>query len=89
MLQKHFDLTILIVTHSFQFLEALNFFMKDYGIEKSGNFYTPEIKDNVAYIKEIDDGYEKLLQNLSKGTFKMADMEYEYEMKKANGDLEN
>ena len=26
---KYFDLTILIVTHSFQFLESLNFFMKN------------------------------------------------------------
>ncbi len=93
MLQKHFDLTILIVTHSFQFLEALNFFMKIHGIENKGNYYTPEESSNGTVIKEIDDSYGKLMQNLSKGTFTMAEMEYEYEMKQdksenSNGDTE-
>lgn len=89
MLQKKFDLTILIVTHSFQFLEALNFFMKKYDISDRGNYYTPEQRDNSYIIKEIDDSYGKLLQNLSKGTLIMADMEYEYEMKQENINSEN
>lgn len=89
MLQKHFDLTILIVTHSFQFLEALNFFMKEKGIEKCGSFYTPELTDKGVIIKEVDDSYGKLLRNLSKGTFTMADLEYEYEMKHETIKLEN
>ena len=39
LLQKTFDLTILVATHSFHFLEALQFFMKKHGIDERGNYY--------------------------------------------------
>ena len=47
-LQKVFDLTILLVTHSFHFLEAIRFYMDKYEIAERGNFYIP---------KPIDGGF--------------------------------
>ncbi len=79
-LQKHFDLTILIVTHSFQFLESLNFFMKKYEIFDKVNYYIPERTDKGVVMKSYDNNSGELKKNLSKGTFKIADLEYEFDM---------
>ncbi len=84
-LQKQFDLTILLVTHSFQFLESLNFFMKKYNILEKGNFYLPEKTEKGYIFENVNDNLEKLKNSLSTGTFKIADMEFEYDMEHDNG----
>ena len=85
-LQKHFDLTILIVTHSFQFLESLNFFMKKYEIFDKVNYYIPERTDKGVVMKSYDNNSGELKKNLSKGTFKIADLEYEFDMEQTEED---
>lgn len=86
-LQKKFDLTILLVTHSFQFLESLNFFMKKYGITDRGNYYIPEKMGNGKgfVMSNSEDNLEKIKLNLSTGTFRIADLEFEYDMEQDNG----
>ena len=85
-LQKTFDLTILLVTHSFQFLESLNFFMKKYGIWDKGNYYMPESNEKGIIMKSFDNNSDELKRNLSTGTFKIADLEFEFDMEKQNGE---
>ena len=85
-LQKVFDLTILLVTHSFQFLESLNFFMKKYDISERGNYYIPTATENGFVIDYNEDNLEKMKENLSTGTFKIADLEYEYDMERDDDD---
>lgn len=84
-LQKKFDLTILLVTHSFQFLESLNFFMKKYEISDRGNYYIPEETNNGYVMRHDDENLEKIMHNLSTGTFRIADLEFEYDMENENG----
>lgn len=84
-LQKKFDLTILLVTHSFQFLESLNFFMKTYGISDRGNYYIPEETKNGYVMRSDDENLKKIKHNLSTGTFHIADLEFEYDMEHENG----
>jgi len=84
-LQKTFDLTILLVTHSFQFLESLNFFMKKYGIWDKGNYYMPESTEKGIIMKSFDNNSDELKRNLSTGTFKIADLEFEFDMEQQNG----
>lgn len=83
-LQKTFDLTILLVTHSFQFLESLNFFMKKYGIWDKGNYYMPESNEKGIIMKSFDNNSDELKRNLSTGTFKIADLEFEFDMEQQN-----
>lgn len=85
-LQKTFDLTILLVTHSFQFLESLNFFMKKYGIWDKGNYYMPESNEKGIIMKSFDNNSDELKRNLSTGTFKIADLEFEFDMEQQNGE---
>lgn len=84
-LQKKFDLTILLVTHSFQFLESLNFFMKKYEISDRGNYYIPEETNNGYVMRHDDENLEKIMHNLSTGTFRITDLEFEYDMENENG----
>ena len=86
MLQMQFDLTILLVTHSFQFLESLNFFMKKYGIWDKGNYYMPESTEKGIIMKSFDNNSDELKKNLSTGTFKIADLEFEFDMEQENGE---
>lgn len=79
MLQKHFDLTILIVTHSFQFLESINYFMKHYKISDKGNYYMPRLTDKGYVMEYNDNNLEDIKMNLSTGTFKIADLISELE----------
>ena len=85
-LQKYFDLTILIVTHSFQFLESLNFFMKKYDIWDKVNYYMPESNEKGIIMKSFDNNSDELKRNLSTGTFKIADLEFEFDMEQQNGE---
>lgn len=85
-LQKTFDLTILLVTHSFQFFESLNFFMKKYGIWDRGNYYMPESNEKGIIMKSFDNNSDELKRNLSTGTFKIADLEFEFDMEQQNGE---
>ncbi len=84
-LQKKFDLTILLVTHSFQFLESLNFFMKKYEISDRGNYYIPEETNNGYVMHSDNENLKKIKHNLSTGTFHIADLEFEYDMEHDNG----
>ncbi len=84
LLQKTFDLTILVATHSFHFLEALQFFMKKHGIADRGNYYIPEEKEDGVEILPNDDNINKMLRSLSQASFDLADEKYNYEMEQNN-----
>lgn len=79
-LQKTFDLTILLVTHSFHFLESLDFFMKKYGTHDNANYYIPK-ETNKGYIMNScgNDALE-LKKNLSEGSVTLSDLKFKYEM---------
>jgi len=79
-LQKTFDLTILLVTHSFQFLESLNFFMKKYEIADRGNYYIPEQTDKGVVMKLCENDALELKKNLTTGSVTLSDLKFKYEM---------
>ena len=84
-LQKTFDLRILLVTHSFQFLESLNFFMKKHGIFDKGNYYMPASTEKGIVMQSFGNDPDELKRNLSTGTFRIVDLEYEFDMEQENG----
>ncbi len=79
-LQKKFDLTILLVTHSFQFLESLDFLMKEYKISDRGNYYIPESTDKGFVMKCCGNNPDELKQNLVKGSIDIANREFKFNM---------
>ena len=80
LLQKTFDLTILVVTHSFHFLESLKFFTEKYGIAERGSFYMPRKVEGGYAIDEEDPTLQSLMSSLSKPVFDLSDMKFEFEM---------
>lgn len=86
LLQKYFDLTILLVTHSFQFLESLDFFMKKHGISSKGNYYVPETDENGLIMRACGNNPDDLKQNLSAGSVKLANLEFDYDMEPEEDD---
>lgn len=80
MLQKYFELNILLVTHSFQFLESLDFFMKKYELSGKGNYYIPETTENGFIMRSCGNDPDELKQNLAAGSVKLADLEFKYNM---------
>lgn len=80
MLQIQFDLTILLVTHSFQFLESLNFFMKKYEISDKGNYYIPESTGKGVVMKSCGDDAIELKKVLTTGSVTLSDLKFKYEM---------
>lgn len=74
-LQKLFDLNILIVTHSFEFLESLNFFMKKHDTLDNGNYYMPKETEKGVIIEYNDNNLSEIKRNLKSGMFTLADMQ--------------
>ena len=71
-LQKTFDLTILLVTHSSQFLESLNYYMNKYEITEKGNYYIPVEDKNGVKIVDAPDNLARIKRNIKSGMFTLA-----------------
>jgi ABC-type cobalamin/Fe3+-siderophores transport system ATPase subunit len=80
MLQKYFDLTILLVTHSFQFLESLDFFMKKHEILSKGNYYIPKQTDKGFKMESFGNDATELKKVLTTGSVTLSNLEFKYEM---------
>lgn len=87
-LQKLFDLNILIVTHSFEFLESLNFFMKKHGTLDNGNYYMPKETEKGVIIEYNDNNLSEIKRNLKSGMFTLADMQLD-DLSNGDTDEEN
>lgn len=64
LLQKEFDLSIIITTHSPYFLDAIDVYSSIYNISDKTHFYMAENKGNISLLQDvtenIDDIYKKL-----------------------------
>lgn len=79
LIQKTFQLKLLIVTHNFHFIESLDFFSMKYEIHDKLHYYFPEYKDYGYCFSDSEDNYQKILESLSHSTFQLSEMQYEYE----------
>lgn len=66
LLQKEFDITILLNTHSPYFLEAIEVYSEKYGIESKCKYYLAENKDNISIIRDVSDHTEAIYKKLAK-----------------------
>jgi AAA15 family ATPase/GTPase len=65
LLQKEFNLTILVTTHSPYFLEALEVYGKKYGIDNRCNYYLAEIKSDAADVREVNGNTNDIYRQLA------------------------
>lgn len=64
LLEKYFDLSVIVTTHSPYFLDALNIFSAKHGVENRVNYYLSEVKNGNVIMKCVNDNinliYEKM-----------------------------
>ena len=65
LLQKEFDMTILINTHSPYFLEAIEVYSKKYDINNNCKYYLAENIEDTSRIYDVTDNTEKIYQKLA------------------------
>lgn len=66
LLQKEFDLNILLNTHSPYFLEAIEVYSEKYQITDKCKYYLTEISNNTSIIKDVTDSTELIYKKLAK-----------------------
>ncbi|PTY39104.1 AAA family ATPase [Brachyspira hampsonii] len=84
LLQKYFNLTITITTHSHYFLEAINRFSKRHNIDERVNFYITELTENQCNVifKNVNDNLDIIYKKMYEPLEILKNMRYEEEMNK-------
>lgn len=65
LLQKKFDLTIVITTHSPYFLDAVDVFSAKHEVSDKVNYYLAENDGKVSYLKNVTDHIDAIYKKLS------------------------
>lgn len=83
LLQKYFNLTITITTHSHYFLEAINRYSKRHNINERVNFYITELSENQCNVifKNVNDNLDIIYEKMYEPLEILNNMRYEEEMK--------
>jgi AAA15 family ATPase/GTPase len=65
LLQKEFNLTILLTTHSPYFLEAIEVYGKKHAISDRCNYYLAETKGDTADVREVNGNLDDIYKQLA------------------------
>lgn len=65
LIQKHFDLTIVVATHSPYFVDALNLFSTKYETDMRVNYYLSSMKNNGVEMELVTDDIEKIYKKMA------------------------
>lgn len=65
LLEKYFDLTILLTTHSPYFLEAIETYTQKYGISGKTNFYLAQLEGKEAVLEDVTENLEPVYKLLA------------------------
>jgi predicted ATP-dependent endonuclease of OLD family len=74
LLQREFNLTILLTTHSPYFLNAIEVYSKKHGIDSQCNYYMAETHGDVADIHEVTGNVDKVYKQLAASFQKLEDI---------------
>jgi predicted ATP-dependent endonuclease of OLD family len=76
LLQKEFNLTILLTTHSPYFLNAIEVFSKKYDAQKKCKFYLAKSNDDVSDVDDVTENIDEVYQQMSLPFKKLDDIAY-------------
>ena len=65
LLQKHFDLNIVVTTHSPYFVDAINLFSCKYDIDKKVNYYLSTNMGAVAKMENVTDHIDAIYKKMA------------------------
>ena len=64
LLQKQFELSLVVTTHSPYFLDAINLYSIKYGTAKNANYYLAEEKNRKICIENVNDSIDKIYKKM-------------------------
>ncbi|KLI13768.1 AAA family ATPase [Brachyspira hyodysenteriae] len=73
LLQKIFNVYIIVTTHSPYFLEAIEMYSNKYDIEDKNNYYLSDIENNYAVFNLVNDSVEKIYSKMAEPIDEMED----------------
>lgn len=76
LIQKEFDVNILLNTHSPYFLNAIEVYSQKYGIDSKCKYYLAEDRDKNAVISDVTDKTEAIYAKLAQPLQKLENLEY-------------
>jgi predicted ATPase len=76
LIQKEFGVNILLNTHSPYFLNAIEVYVKKYGIEKKCKFYLTDDNEGRTNIKDVTDQTELIYEKLARPLQDLENLEY-------------
>lgn len=79
LLQKTFDLTIILTTHSSHFLEALQLYAKKYGVTEKCSYYLSENADDGCTLKNVSDDITQIYSQLVEPSILLDRLKFELE----------
>jgi len=79
MLQKEFDLSIVITTHSSHFLDSINYFAKKYNISDKCNFYLAHNREQEITFEYVTNDLDKIYSEMVNPSILLDKLKYEIE----------
>ena len=77
LLQKYFDLSIIVTTHSPYFLDAINLFSAKHGIDKKVNYYLSSMEGNRVVMDLVTDNIDSIYKKMASPIQMLETMRYE------------
>ena len=77
LLQKHFDLEIVITTHSPYFLDAIDLFSIKHKINSKVNYYLSSIDENQVTFEKVTDNIDAIYKKMAQPTQTLDTLRYE------------
>lgn len=79
LLQKQFDLSIVVTTHSSHFLEAIECFSQKYGIDGRCNYYLSNKQNGLAVFEDVTGSLSKIYKQMVSPNILLDRLKYEME----------
>lgn len=77
LLQKKFDLSIIVTTHSRDFLEALELYAQKYELQSKCRYYRSGLENNLAIFEDVTDSMDKIYKQLVTPSILLDQLRYE------------
>ena len=79
LLQKTFELTIVLTTHSAHFLDALHYYAKKYGIVDKCNYYLSKVEKYGCELQDVTNDLSQIYTQLVDPSILLDKLKYKME----------
>ncbi len=79
LLQKTFDLSIIVTTHSYNFLESIDYFSRSHSIKSKCKYYLAASVDEINTFEDVTDNIDKIYAQMIQPSVLLDKLKYEME----------